>query len=52
MTIDYKYSELVKPLSFTEHSPAQQVKDQPQYEKAEMPTKAIYPLSPCIPLDV
>ena len=49
MTIDYKYSELVKPLSYTEHSPAQQVASEPSYSKAEMPTDTVYPLTPCIP---
>lgn len=51
MTEEYRYSELVKPLSYTEHSPAQQVADQPTYVKAEMPTSPVYPLSPCIPLN-
>lgn len=49
MNIDYKYSELVKPLSYTEHSPAQQVTNQPAYEKAEMPQTYVYQLTPCIP---
>lgn len=49
MTIDYKYSELVKPLSFTEHSPAQQVEKQPTYEKYDMPQNYVYQLTPCIP---
>lgn len=49
MTIDYKYSELIKPLSFTEHSPAQQVTNQPTYDKVTMPDKYVYQLTPCIP---
>ena len=49
MSIDYKYSALVKPLSYTEHSPAMQVAEQPSYEKTEMPIDSVYPLTPCIP---
>ena len=49
MSIDYKYSALVKPLSYTEHSPAIQVAEQPSYEKNDMPVDAVYPLTPCIP---
>lgn len=49
MAIEYKYSELKKPLSFTEHSPAQQVSSEPSYEKANVPTEPIYTQTPCIP---
>lgn len=49
MTIDYKYSELVKPLSFTEFSPSQQVDSEPSYQKLESTTEYVYQLTPCIP---
>lgn len=49
MSIDYKYSTLAKPLSYTEHSPAMQVAEQPSYDKAEMSTDSVYTLAPCIP---
>lgn len=49
MSVQYKYSSLKKPLSFTEHSPAEQVDNEPTYDKADMPTDAVYTQSPCIP---
>lgn len=49
MDIEYKYSMLLIPLSYTEHSPAMQVTEQPEYNKSEFPINSIYPLTPCIP---
>lgn len=47
--VDYKYTSLKKPLSFTEHSPAEQVSTEPTYDKVTVPTNSIYTQTPCIP---
>lgn len=49
MSVPYKYSELNKPITFTEHSFARQVSNEPEYEKTNMPTESDYILTPCIP---
>ena len=49
MAIEYLYSTLKKPLSFTEHSPAEQVEKEPTYDKTNVPTDPIYTQTPCIP---
>lgn len=41
----HKYSELVKPLSLSEHSPAQLVSSNPSYEKVEQDTEMVYTVS-------
>lgn len=47
--VDYKYSALKKPLSFSEHSPAEQVATEPTYDKVTVLTDAVYTQTPCIP---
>lgn len=47
--VDYRYSALKKPLSFTEHSPAEQTATEPTYDKITVPTDAVYTQTPCIP---
>lgn len=49
MNIEYRYSELNKPITFSEHSFARQVANQPDYEKSTIPVDAVYIQAPCIP---